>query len=592
MSYTSLATFSDPTDQLDPISLGNKYTGISIESVTTAHNVNMCNNITSVSPSLKDINKAQFLSGQNLGPVINLSNFVLTQPMLDLLSKGLNFCPTPETPERSCLRRDLDKFHVSLRRKLFFDRSSGSDTEVNQTILAQNQSNLLFEEDNPFDHFKFKKPSTWNPPAPHQLEAFITLNEFKLNEYRFQTSPHSNLEDKERKALAELSRAKGIIIKPADKGSAVVIQDLDDYINEGLRQLSDPVFYRETKDDLTNLHNGLICNLIDYLVEHNEISKKCGNYLRNLSPRTSQLYLLPKIHKKKVPMPGRPIVSANNSPTEKISELADFFLKPLVQTTKSYVKDTTDFINKIETVPALSTDTLLCTIDVTSLYTNIPNKEGIEACKRILDLHRSPDDKPSNENIIHLLEYVLYMNNFDFNGKHYLQVGGTAMGTRVAPSFANIFMADFESKWVYTYPKQPTIWLRYIDDIFLIWDHGREELDNFIHHLNSCHNTIKFTAEISASNIPFLDTKVQVDTDRKIYTDLYCKPTDAHNYLLFTSSHPKHLMRSRPYSQFLRLRRICSKIEDFDKNAIMIGHHFLRTPISWGGRRLGGSLLH
>jgi peptide-methionine (R)-S-oxide reductase len=384
------------------------------------------------------------------------------------------------------------------------------------------------------------------------------------------------LKDREKLALAELQKATDIIIKPADKGSAVVIQNIDDYIQEGYRQLSDLNFYRETKDDLTHLHNELITNLIDYLEREGEISKRCANYLKNQNPRTSQLYLLPKVHKKKLPMPGRPIVSANNSPTERISELADFFLKPLVKTTRSYVKDTTDFINKIEALPPLPEGALLCTVDVTSLYTNIPNEEGIQACKNILELHRDNSEKPNNTNIIHLLEYVLMMNNFDFNGKHYLQVGGTAMGTRVAPSFANIFMADFENKWVYPYPHQPSLWLRYIDDIFMVWSHGRTNLDEFLNHLNTCHHSIKFTAEISECTIAFLDTSVKLDTNKKLYTDLYCKPTDAHNYLLFNSSHPKHLMRSLPYSQFLRIRRICSKIEDFDRNAITMGNHFIR----------------
>jgi peptide-methionine (R)-S-oxide reductase len=525
--------------------------------------------------SLADTNKESFLSGSNLGPVINLSNYKLTQPMIELLSKGLNFCPTPKEPERYLLRRGLDKFHVSLRRKLFFERSSSLDQEISQI----NQDHLepqLSEEDPPFEHYKFKNPSLWNPQGPLNLEAFISFNELKLNEYKFQKPSHSNLMDRENKALAELKKAQNIIIKPADKGSAVVIQDLDDYINEGYRQLSDSKFYRETKDDLTILHNELITSLINHLEDNKEISKKCGAYLRNSSPRTSQLYLLPKVHKKKLPMPGRPIVSANNSPTEKISELADHFLKPLVQTTKSYVKDTTDFINKIEALPTLSETAILCTIDVTSLYTNIPNSEGISACKNLLDLHRDNSEKPSNDNIIHLLEYVLHMNNFDFNDKHYLQVGGTAMGTRVAPSFANIFMADFEEKFVYNYHDQPFIWLRYIDDIFMIWNHGKQTLDNFLHHLNSCHHSIKFTVETSTTSLPFLDTQVKINQDRSIYTDLYCKPTDAHNYLLFNSSHPKHLMRSLPYSQLLRIRRICTHMEDFDKNAKMIGQHFIR----------------
>ena len=71
------------------------------------------------------------------------------------------------------------------------------------------------------------------------------------------------------------------------------------------------------------------------------------------------------------------------------------------------------------------------------------------------------------------------------------------MGTKLAPSFANIFMGWFEEKFVYSYSKQPLIWKPYIDDVFLIWHHGKTELDLFIRHLNDCHKTIKFTEESS-----------------------------------------------------------------------------------------------
>jgi peptide-methionine (R)-S-oxide reductase len=536
------------------------------------YNSNYNNNTAS---NLAEKNKQAFINGTNIGPVINLSSYQLTPSMIDLLSKGLNFCPTPGAPERFQLRQDLDKFHVSLRRKLFFEKRSDS-TLLDQSSPTLPDDDSSSEEGEPFDHFKFKNPSKWNPPGPFHLETFIALNENKLNEYQFPDPSPSNLVSRERLALAELSKATNIIIKPADKGSAVVIQDLDDYVNEGIRQLSDPNFYIETKQDLTDFHNEIVTSLVNYLEEQGEISKKCGIYLRNTKPRTSQLYLLPKVHKGKLPMPGRPIVSANNSPTERISEFADFFLKPLVQNTKSFVRDTTDFINKIEAIQAVPPNCLLCTVDVTSLYTNIPNDEGILACKNILDKYRTGDTIPSNENIALVLEHVLNMNNFDFNSKHYLQVGGTAMGTRVAPSFANIFMADFEEKYVYTYHTQPKIWLRYIDDIFMIWDHDKAELEAFLNHLNQCHHSIKFTSEISEETISFLDTSVHIDSERKLYTDLYCKPTDSHNYLLYSSSHPKHLLRSLPYSQFLRIRRICNHIDDYDKNAAIIGNHFTR----------------
>ena len=174
-----------------------------------------------------------------------------------------------------------------------------------------------------------------------------------------------------------------------------------------------------------------------------------------------------------------------------------------------------------------------------------------------------------------MLDMVLTMNNFRFDGNHYLQTAGTAMGTRVAPTYANIFMSDFEERHVYTYPKQPTLWRRFIDDIFLIWEHGAESLKMFIHHLNNVHPTIKFTAECSVTKVNFLDTWV-INHDGSIVTDLYNKPTDSSNYLLYTSAHPMHCKRGIPFSQYLRIRRICSETSDFIKHSIEKGRHFIR----------------
>ncbi len=124
-------------------------------------------------------------------------------------------------------------------------------------------------------------------------------------------------------------------------------------------------------------------------------------------------------------------------------------------------------------------------------------------------------------------------------------------------------MDDWESKWVYTYPLTPFIWRCYIDDMFMIWTHGVEELKKFVEHLNSVHPTIKFTAEWSETEINFLDTTVKVSKDRQLYTTLYTKPTDTHTYLHYQSAHPVHQKKSGPYSQLIRVRRICTYFEDF-----------------------------
>ena len=162
---------------------------------------------------------------------------------------------------------------------------------------------------------------------------------------------------------------------------------------------------------------------------------------------------------------------------------------------------------------------------------------------------------------------ILGMNNFSFNGQHFLQTHGTAMGTRMAPSYANLFMGNFEQLAIENAPLKPFVWWRYIDDIFMIWTEGEDNLKTFINYLNSIHPTIKFTHEYSNSSnqsLPFLDVQVHLNYNQ-IQTDLQPKPTDKHQYLLKSSCHPAHTKRTIPFSLALRLRRICSTDHFFNK---------------------------
>lgn len=112
-------------------------------------------------------------------------------------------------------------------------------------------------------------------------------------------------------------------------------------------------------------------------------------------------------------MPGRPIVSAIGHPTEKISEFIDLHLRPQVEDLPSYLKDTTHYLNKTP-ASGLLDHTLLVTMDVTSLYTNIPHDEGIKAFREVWDSKMI--QHPSTESLLKLLEHVLKQNKFMFNG--------------------------------------------------------------------------------------------------------------------------------------------------------------------------------
>ena len=109
-----------------------------------------------------------------------------------------------------------------------------------------------------------------------------------------------------------------------------------------------------------------------------EMSKKVKDFLLDFPMHTSRFYLLPKIHKGKFPPPGRPIISGNGCPTERISQFVDFFMKELSPKGPSFLKDTTDFLQTLHAVGKTPPGTLLVTLDVTSLYTNIPKMRALE----------------------------------------------------------------------------------------------------------------------------------------------------------------------------------------------------------------------
>ena len=160
-----------------------------------------------------------------------------------------------------------------------------------------------------------------------------------------------------------------------------------------------------------------------------------------------------------------------------------------------------------------------------------------------------------------LIMFVLTMNVFIFNGSYYHQLWGTAMGTRVALSYACIFMGFMEiallGAWTGT---KLSMYRRYIDDGFFLWDGTKEELSEFIKHCNSFHPTIKFTFEFNfeTKSVNFLDMVIWIDDNGMIQTDLFKKAGRKNQYLLPSSAHPQHTTKGIPFSLAYRIRRICS----------------------------------
>ena len=479
--------------------------------------------------------------------VVNLSSSPLSPAESSLLSKGLKFCPTPPEVNQIELNHDLSRFYRTIRLKEFFVDEPPSAPEP------------------------FRQKSSWVPPKNRvpALETYVQAVNSQVLSSDTPITTHDNLPREERKALTSLKNRTDIIIKPADKGSAVVVMDRQQYIDEAMKHLDNRSHYTSLDSDPTSDFSEQIQLTLDDMKAREHLSIKAHKFLSPTNAKPARFYLLPKIHKPG--NPGRPILSGNGSPTENISLFVDHHIKPLVPLAPSYIHDTPDFLRKLEDIKEQIPETaIIGTFDVSSLYTNIPFDEGITAsCEA---LAQSGHTNPPISDIKSLMSHVLTKNNFTFSDRHYLQIFGTAMGTRMAPSFACLFMTKLEQQMLDSAPCRPWIWWRYIDDVFFIWTSDEESLHTFIDHMNSFHRTIKFTSDFSLDETHFLDVTIKKENSQ-ITTSLYTKPTDTHQYLHSSSCHPRHCKTGIAYSQALRLRRICSKDSDFSLHARNLKTH-------------------
>lgn len=161
----------------------------------------------------------------------------------------------------------------------------------------------------------------------------------------------------------------------------MVILNREDYINEAQRQLNDTKFYSKLDENPIKVIEKQIHKIMTGMEDKGQITRDMVDFMKISNPTAGRFYILPKIHK--VSNPGRPIVSSNNTLTENISAFVDHFLKPLPKLLPSFIKDTTHFlqkVNSLRTTSHLPDKIILCTLDVTSLYTNIPHQQAIESC--------------------------------------------------------------------------------------------------------------------------------------------------------------------------------------------------------------------
>ena len=414
-------------------------------------------------------------------------------------------------------------------------------------------------------------------PAPPPIENFLQA----IHDQLAQLTPapfRRNLPPHLRSALRSLSTNQSLVIRKADKGNQVVVQTKDDYLERATSHLADADTYQQLPDDETPSLVSDINSYITYLRSRRVIPYRTFKQL-TLDPtqvRTQRIYFPLKTHK--TPHAIRPVVSGVSGPTEKLSGLADRLLRPALAVVPSLLTDSRQLINTLETT-TLPPDTLLATLDVKSLYEVIPQQEGIDiATRRYMQSTMHPPIPPHVMKT--MLKFILNHNIFEFNAHTYKQIRGVAMGTRMAPTFANLFMADVEEdllRQASTRFPVPLLWKRYIDDIFLLWPGSLQQLCDFVDFLNTGHPTINFTLQYNMHSIDFLDMNVykgpRFQSSGTLDIQPHYKPTNTFSYLHFSSSHPPHVHAGLVTGELIRLLRLSSSPQTYSHHVALLHAH-------------------
>ena len=507
---------------------------------------------------------------------VNLSNFKPSISDLTLLEKGLTFIPTRKTLPISNIINDQNKLIRNIKLKHYFrDRPVGEDNRKERRFTL---AKSWIPEDDKLTDDTLALTDKIRICTSEVIDKIQKENKIKIQNNYGGIQSHvitlkekNNLSREEQKSLFNIRNNSEIVIKPADKGGATVIINKSNYINEAERQLNNEKYYREIDKPLYMDNIPKIRKILTDMLKEKIITKDQFNYLigpEEIKSRT--FYLLPKIHKNKDlwPQPGlmpegRPIVSDIDSETYRVSEMIDHYINPLASKHKSYIKNTYDFINKLKDL-TLPDNILLVTGDITSLYTNMNINRSINCVKKAFQ--DNPDIHRPDEYIIKLLEISMKNNDFEFYGKTYLQIMGTAMGKRFAPALANLYLIDFDEQAMNGFRVKPLLFFRYLDDIFALWQGDIESLKEYEKFLNSLIPDIKIKLEFSPKEINFLDTTIYI-SENKLLTKIYFKDTDTHQLLHKDSFHPKHTFRGLLRSQFIRFKRISSTKIDYESSS-------------------------
>lgn len=482
--------------------------------------------------------------------VFNFSKKEIPENVLKVLSKGLKFVPSRKWKESDLreIQFDAARLTRSILLKDFFEDKEAA--EVDFGIFDALKS---LKPPSSFCPNGSKKQSTTN--FIRGLDALLTESE----DFAYKSSFTPNISRDDFEAIKKIGKDETVVIKPADKGSGVVILDTDEYIRK-CQEILDSPDYVKLEDDPLEEWSTLVDGVIAEGIRLGLWSQAHGAWLKVKDPKMPVLYGLPKVHKAGVPL--RPVVSSINCPTMHLAKLIDITLQPLVTSSKVYLRDTKHFLQVLEGLKSQDlSNCKLFSLDVEALYPSVPHEGAVEAVKTLLMDNGWDGEKL--DFFLKIVGFVLENSFFQFNGVFFKQTRGVPIGSKCGCTIASVFMLFIEKNFVENFKgKQPKVYFRYIDDIFGVWDGSQTEFEEYFESFNCFNPFIKFTNTGLQSELNVLDTTVCLNENGILKVKLFTKPTDRKMLLNYQSSHPMHVKRAIPYMMSRRIMMICSEPED------------------------------
>lgn len=475
---------------------------------------------------LNNLYRGQIYLKNDVDGFVNLSDYNLTELEKEFLNLGMNYHIQPK----------YDKLHKATEIELLYNKKTELEKSNSISLNADIVNQLATES------------------GKHRNPKYV-----------------SSIRPELRAAAKGLKQNDDLIIRKADKSAMYVLMDKANYFDKLNDILTDASKFKKIKKDPTS-----------------ELKQEANRLISTLNAAQGDIHMSPilgdfspgyiygnvKTHKPNYPL--RPIISQVLTPTYNLAKSLNKIIGPYIPNQYS-LKCTNDFIDLLHTSKS---NGIIASLDVESLFTNVPIDETIDIILEHTFNHTSlPPPKMPQEILKKMLQLCTKKAPFRTpQGDLFLQIEGVAMGSPLGPTFANFYMGHLEQKVFKDHANKPSIYARYVDDIFLQLE-SLEQLNKLKEKFQNL-SVLNFTYEISVNQkLPFLDVMVESNADN-FRTTVYHKPTN-HGLCLNANSECTDQYKTSVVINFLnRAYKICSSIGDFDNEIIHIKQMLINNNYS------------